>query len=308
MVLPKAIEKFRFHCIYEKNLSLKTMHAYDADLNQFLEKFKNYKINEILKFDLKDYVESLFNYSYKIKTIKRKIAVLKTFFNYLEFDEILEINPFRKLRLSLKEPKLLPKTLDIKEIKTILKYLYDLKHIYDKSTFRYKLLVRDIVTIEILFSTGIRVSELSNLKKNEINIKQGIIKIFGKGSKERIIQICDKEVLLLLKEYCILFKIKDNETNHFLLNRLNNNFSEQSIRAMIHKYEEKLGLKNITPHMFRHSFATLLLEEGVDVRYIQNMLGHSSISTTQIYTKVNTKHQRKLLNTKHPRRTLNFIL
>ena len=308
MILPKAIEKFRFHCIYEKNLSLKTMHAYDSDLNQFLEKFKNYKVNEISKFDLKDYVESLFNHSYKIKTIKRKIAVLKTFFNYIEFDEILEINPFRKLRLSLKEPKLLPKTLDIKEIKTILKYLYDLKHIYDKSTFRYKLLVRDIVTIEILFSTGIRVSELSNLKKNEINIKQGIIKIFGKGSKERIIQICDKEVLLLLKEYCILFKIKDNETKYFLLNRLNNNFSEQSIRAMIHKYEEKLGLKNITPHMFRHSFATLLLEEGVDVRYIQNMLGHSSISTTQIYTKVNTKHQRKLLNTKHPRRTLNFLL
>ena len=308
MILPKAIEKFRFHCIYEKNLSLKTMHAYDSDLNQFLEKFKNYKVNEISKFDLKDYVESLFNHPYKIKTIKRKIAVLKTFFNYLEFDEILEINPFRKLRLSLKEPKLLPKTLDIKEIKTILKYLYDLKHIYDKSTFRYKLLVRDIVTIEILFSTGIRVSELSNLKKNEINIKQGIIKIFGKGSKERIIQICDKEVLLLLKEYYILFKIKDNETKYFLLNRLNNNFSEQSIRAMIHKYEEKLGLKNITPHMFRHSFATLLLEEGVDVRYIQNMLGHSSISTTQIYTKVNTKHQRKLLNTKHPRRTLNFLI
>ena len=308
MVLPKAIEKFRFHCVYEKNLSLKTMHAYDSDLNQFLEKFKNYKVNEISKFDLKDYVESLFNHSYKIKTIKRKIAVLKTFFNYIEFDEILEINPFRKLRLSLKEPKLLPKTLDIKEIKTILRYLYDLKHINDKSTVKYKLLVRDIVTIEILFSTGIRVSELSNLKKNEINIKQGIIKIFGKGSKERIIQICDKEVLLLLKEYCILFKIKDNETKYFLLNRLNNNFSEQSIRAMIHKYEEKLGLKNITPHMFRHSFATLLLEEGVDVRYIQNMLGHSSISTTQIYTKVNTKHQRKLLNTKHPRRTLNFLL
>ncbi|WP_323596110.1 tyrosine-type recombinase/integrase [Aliarcobacter butzleri] len=308
MVLPKAIEKFRFHCVYEKNLSLKTMHAYDADLNQFLEKFQNYKINEISKFNLKDYVESLFNLSYKIKTIKRKIAVLKAFFNYLEFDEILEINPFRKLRLSLKEPKLLPKSLDIGEIKTILKYLYNLKHICDKSSFSYKLLVRDIVAIEILFSTGIRVSELSNLKKNEINIKQGIIKILGKGSKERIIQICDREVLQLLKEYCILFKIKDNVNKYFLLNRLNNNFSEQSIRAMIHKYEEKLGLKNVTPHMFRHSFATLLLEEGVDVRYIQNMLGHSSISTTQIYTKVNTKHQRKLLNTKHPRRTLNFLL
>lgn len=309
MLLQKAVEKFRFHCIYEKNLSSKTIRAYDIDINQFLEKFVNYKINQINKFDLKDYVENLFINSYKIKTIKRKIAVLKAFFNYLEFDEIVEVNPFRKLRLSLKEPKLLPKTLELSEIKRVLKYLYSLKNSYfDKTSFSYKLLIRDIVSIEILFSTGIRVSELSNLKKNEINIKQGIVKIFGKGSKERIIQICDKEVLNLLKEYSILFNLNSNPNNHFLLNRLNNNFSEQSIRAMIHKYEEKLGLKNITPHMFRHSFATLLLEEGVDVRYIQNMLGHSSISTTQIYTKVNTKHQRKLLNTKHPRRTLNFIL
>ena len=309
MLLQKAVEKFRFHCIYEKNLSSKTIRAYDIDINQFLEKFVNYKINQINKFDLKDYVENLFINSYKIKTIKRKIAVLKAFFNYLEFDEIVEVNPFRKLKLSLKEPKLLPKTLELSEIKRVLKYLYSLKNSYfDKTSFRYKLLIRDIVSIEILFSTGIRVSELSNLKKNEINIKQGIVKIFGKGSKERIIQICDKEVLNLLKEYSILFNLNSNPNNHFLLNRLNNNFSEQSIRAMIHKYEQKLGLRQITPHMFRHSFATLLLEEGVDVRYIQNMLGHSSISTTQIYTKVNTKHQRKLLSSKHPRRTFSLSL
>ena len=270
MLLQKAVEKFRFHCIYEKNLSSKTIRAYDIDINQFLEKFVNYKINQINKFDLKDYVENLFINSYKIKTIKRKIAVLKAFFNYLEFDEIVEVNPFRKLKLSLKEPKLLPKTLELSEIKRVLKYLYSLKNSYfDKTSFRYKLLIRDIVSIEILFSTGIRVSELSNLKKNEINIKQGIVKIFGKGSKERIIQICDKEVLNLLKEYSILFNLNSNPNNHFLLNRLNNNFSEQSIRAMIHKYEQKLGLRQITPHMFRHSFATLLLEEGVDVRYIQ---------------------------------------
>ncbi|MCT7538218.1 tyrosine-type recombinase/integrase [Aliarcobacter butzleri] len=309
MLLQKAVEKFRFHCIYEKNLSSKTIRAYDIDINQFLEKFVNYKINQINKFDLKDYVENLFINSYKIKTIKRKIAVLKAFFNYLEFDEIVEVNPFRKLKLSLKEPKLLPKTLELSEIKRVLKYLYSLKNSYfDKTSFSYKLLIRDIVSIEILFSTGIRVSELSNLKKNEINIKQGIVKIFGKGSKERIIQICDKEVLNLLKEYSILFNLNSNPNNHFLLNRLNNNFSEQSIRAMIHKYEQKLGLRQITPHMFRHSFATLLLEEGVDVRYIQNMLGHSSISTTQIYTKVNTKHQRKLLSSKHPRRTFSLSL
>lgn len=309
MTLQEAIKRFKFHCTYEKNLSSKTMRAYDIDINQFQEKFITYKIKKISKFDLKDYVENLYIYSYKIKTIKRKIAVLKAFFNYLEFEELIDINPFRKLKLSLKEPKLLPKTLELKEIKVILRHLYYLKNNFtNKESFSYKLLVRDIVSIEILFSTGIRVSELSNLKKNEINIKLGVIKIFGKGSKERIIQICDKEVLNLLKEYTKLFNFEKNTNEYFLLNRFNKNFSEQCIRNMLQKYQRELGLKHITPHMFRHSFATLLLEEGVDIRYIQNMLGHASISTTQIYTKVNIKHQRKLLNTKHPRRNFNFSL
>lgn len=308
MLIKKAIENFKFHCKYEKNLNEKTLRAYDTDINQFLEIFFSYKITEVTKYDLKEYVGKLYSNEYKIKTIKRKIAVLKAFFNYLEFDELIDINPFRKLRLSIKEPILLPKTLDLKEIKSILKYLYKLKKEHlKKESLDYKLLVRDIVTIEILFSTGIRVSELSNLKIKDINIKTGNMKIFGKGSKERIIQICDFEVLTLLKEYSKIFDLENKEIEYFLLNRLNRNFSEQSIRLMLKKYQNSINSsKNITPHMFRHSFATLLLEEGVDVRYIQNMLGHASISTTQIYTKVNTNHQRKILNSKHPRKNLIF--
>lgn len=308
MLTIHAIENFKFHCKYEKNLNPKTLRAYGIDINQFLEDFFSYKINEISKFDLKEYVEKLHGNNYKIKTIKRKIAVLKALFNYLEFDELIESNPFRKLRLSLKEPIVLPKTLDLKEIKSILKYLYALKKQHlKKESVDYKLLVRDIVTIEMLFSTGVRVSELSNLKIKDINIRTGNIKIFGKGSKERIIQICDFEVLTLLKEYVKIFDLENKVHEYFLLNRLNKNFSEQSIRLMLKKYQKNINSsKNITPHMFRHSFATLLLEEGVDVRYIQNMLGHASISTTQIYTKVNTKHQRKILNTKHPRKSLIF--
>lgn len=308
MLIKKAIENFKFHCKYEKNLNEKTLRAYDTDINQFLEIFFSYKITEVTKYDLKEYVGKLYSNEYKIKTIKRKIAVLKAFFNYLEFDELIDINPFRKLRLSIKEPILLPKTLDLKEIKSILKYLYKLKKEHlKKESLDYKLLVRDIVTIEILFSTGIRVSELSNLKIKDINIKTGNMKIFGKGSKERIIQICDFEVLTLLKEYSKIFDLENKEIEYFLLNRLNRNFSEQSIRLMLKKYQNSINSsKNITPHMFRHSFATLLLEEGVDVRYIQNMLGHASISTTQIYTKVNTNHQRKILNSKHPRKSLIF--
>ena len=308
MLLEQAIGNFEFHCKYEKNLNEKTLRAYDTDMYQFLENFFSYKIKEINKSDLKEYVEKLYNNNYKIKTIKRKIAVLKAFFNYLEFDELIESNPFRKLRLSLKEPIILPKTLDLKEIKSILKYLYTLKKQHlKKESLDYKLLVRNIITVEILFSTGVRVSELSNLKIKDINIKTGNIKIFGKGSKERIIQICDFEVLTLLKEYSKIFDLENKEHEYFLLNRLNNNFSEQSIRLMLKKYQNNINSsKNITPHMFRHSFATLLLEEGVDVRYIQSMLGHASISTTEIYTRVNTKHQRKILNTKHPRKNLTF--
>lgn len=308
MLLQNAIEDFRFHCKYEKNLNSKTLRAYNIDLTQFLMSFNTYKVQKIDKYNLKDYVEKLYDNNYKIKTIKRKLAVLKALFNYLEFDEIIEVNPFRKLRLALKEPKMLPKTLDLKEIQLILKYLYTHKQKHQfKDTCSYKLLVRDIVTIEMLFATGVRVSELSNLKINEINIKTGMIKIFGKGSKERMIQICDHEVLSLLKEYVKLFNL-ENKKGFFLLNRLDKRFSEQGIRLMVQKHQEQINAsKHITPHMFRHSFATLLLEEGVDVRYIQNMLGHASISTTQIYTKVNTKHQRKILNTKHPRKHLSFI-
>lgn len=307
MFLTSAIEDFKFHCQYEKNLNSKTLRAYDIDLTQFLNHFENAEIKQIDKYNLKEYVEKLHTNGYQVKTIKRKLAVIKAFFNYLEFDEIIDINPFRKLRVSLKEPKMLPKTLDLKEIQLILKYLYTLKQKHQfRDTCSYKLLVRDIVTIEMLFSTGVRVSELSNLKTNEINIKTGIIKIFGKGSKERIIQICDHEVLSLLKEYVKLFNL-ENQRGYFLLNRLEKRFSEQGIRLMVKKHQEQVNAsKHITPHMFRHSFATLLLEEGVDVRYIQNMLGHASISTTQIYTKVNTKHQRKILNTKHPRKHLSF--
>lgn len=306
MTLSRAITNFRFHCEYEKNLSIKTLKAYELDLNQF-EDFFNLNIIEINKIHLKEYIQKLFKKNLKPKTIKRKIAVIKSLFNYLEFDEVIINNPFRKLNISIKEPKVLPKTIDLKEIKSILKYLYSKKNIIPINTYKYRILTRDILIIELLFATGIRVSELCNLNKKDINIQSGIIKIKGKGSKERIIQICEKDIKNILKEYLNLFEEDLIKSDFLLINRLKKKISEQSIRFMIKKYQKLLGInKKITPHMFRHSFATLLLEEGVDIRYIQNMLGHSSILTTQIYTQMNVKHQRKILNTKHPRRYFSF--
>lgn len=311
MKLTQVIKDFKFHCEYEKNLSAKTLQAYAIDLNQFQE-FKDFENLDIKKFDkykLKDYIQSLYTKEFKVKTIKRKIAVLKALFTYLEFEEIIVISPFRKMRVSIKEPKNLPKTMQLKEIKKVLKYIYRLKDEFiNKDIYTYKALVRDIAIIEILFTTGIRVSELCNIKQKNINLQMGIIKIKGKGDKERIIQICDSEVKKILKEYINLFHIQMGKTEYFLVNRLAQKTSEQSVRLMIKKYQQQSGLdKHITPHMFRHSFATLLLEEGVDIRYIQHMLGHSSISTTQIYTQVNMKQQKKILNTKHPRKNFNFV-
>ncbi len=311
MKLEEVIKNFKFHCKFERNLSNKTMEAYSIDLNQF-EQFKDYKdlnINEFDKHKLKDYIQSLYELDFKAKTIKRKVAVLKAFFTYLEFDEIILVSPFRKMRISIKEPTTLPKTMELKEIVKILKFLYKIKESFnDKNLYSYKAIVRDIAVIEILFSTGMRVSELCNIKLNNINLQAGIIKIKGKGDKERIIQICDNEAKKVLKEYFELFSEQIKRTKCFLINRLDKQISEQSVRLMIKKYQKISGIdKHITPHMFRHSFATLLLEEGVDVRYIQHMLGHSSISTTQIYTKVNMKQQKKILNSKHPRKGLNFV-
>ncbi|MDY0050987.1 MAG: tyrosine-type recombinase/integrase [Aliarcobacter sp.] len=312
MKLEEVIKDFKFHCKFERNLSNKTMEAYSIDLNQF-EQFKDYKsldINEFDKHKLKDYVQSLYELDFKAKTIKRKVAVLKAFFTYLEFDEIILVSPFRKMRISIKEPTTLPQTIELKEIVKILKFLYKIKESFnDKNLYSYKVIVRDIAVIEILFSTGMRVSELCNIKLNNINLQAGIIKIKGKGDKERIIQICDNEAKKILKEYFELFSEQIKRTKCFLINRLDKQISEQSVRLMIKKYQKISGIdKHITPHMFRHSFATLLLEEGVDVRYIQHMLGHSSISTTQIYTKVNMKQQKKILNSKHPRKGLSFVV
>ena len=301
----KLVEDFLFHCIYEKNLSQKTIKAYTIDINQYEEFMKTQKNDFDNKDVLKEYVRYLFSKEYKEKTIKRKLATLKAFFSHLEFEEIIAVSPFRKIRLSIKEPKMLPKTLSLKEIKKIFMYVYKQKEnfIY-KDRYTYKSIIRDIAVLELLFATGIRVSEVCNLRVKDIELQSGVVLVFGKGSKQRTLHICDTDVKKALRGYIETFNKKDKKEMLFT-NRLGQSLSEQSVRFMIKKYQKQSGIqKHITPHMFRHSFATLLLEEGVDIRYIQQMLGHSSISTTQIYTQVNLKHQKKILGSKHPRRRI----
>lgn len=150
-------------------------------------------------------------------------------------------------------------------------------------------------------STGLRISEVCNLKKDDVNINEKYIRILGKGSKERILQIENEDVLKSLKEYKIL-TANENEY-YFFNNRIGRKLSEQSVRNIIYDITKNAHIKqHITPHMFRHSFATMLLEEDVDIRYIQKILGHSSITTTQIYTHVTSNKQREILKEKNPKK------
>lgn len=303
LTINNAIEQFMFHCQYEKNLDIKTIKAYQIDLKQFYQFMiqEHTNIADIDKYSLKQYIQSIANF--KPKTMKRKIASAKAMFNFLSFENDSVINPFHKIKVNIKEPKLLPTVMNIDEVGNILELLYsEYKSDENKSSYRNIAIIRNIAVIELLFTTGIRVSELCNLNVSDIDFNNENIKVLGKGHKERVIHICHNSVWEVLKKYSALVQ----PTNFFFLNRLGNPLSTQSVRLLVKKYASLSYInKPITPHTFRHTFATLLLEEDVDIKYIQNLLGHSSIITTQIYTHVSSTKQRDILSTKHPRLKIN---
>ena len=310
MTLQDAINGFLNHCQFEKKLSSQTIEAYSIDLSQFsnfaLHKKVLSNIQEIEKIVLKEYIQELS--SFKTKTIKRKVATLKAMFNYLEYENDNFYSPFHRIKVRLKESFLLPTVMNMNEVQQVLNVLYkNLNDCTQRDTYKYKALIRDIAVVELLFASGMRVSELCQLTVNNINLEDGIIKILGKGNKERIIQICQNETIKALLACKNLFFEQTQIESPFFINRLGKRLSTQSVRLMIKNYIKQTEInKHITPHTFRHTFATLLLEEDVDIKYIQSLLGHSSIAVTQIYTHVNTEKQKQILSSKHPRRKMNF--
>jgi len=296
--LREQIQRFLHFNEFNKKLNSKTIKAYSIDLKQFIV----FSGGVFEKNCIIEYIASL-HQKYKPKTVKRKIACLKAFTGYLLFDEIITENPFVKIKTSFKEPLILPKTIPIEIIQKILSYAYnELKSLGLTAKYRRKEIIRDIAVLELLFATGARVSEICTLKSFNVDLKNHFIKIYGKGSRERIIQIENPDVLQAVSLYFDSFKNEIESSGFFFINRLHNQLSEQSVRFMINKYVKYIGYtEHITPHMFRHSFATFLLEEEVDIRYIQRLLGHSSITTTQIYTHVSSAKQKEILAMRHPR-------
>ncbi len=302
MNLQDRVEQYLEYCIYRKELDFKTVKAYRIDLKQY---FSFVCCDDLEKETIESYITDLHK-KYKQKTVKRKIASVKAFYSYLEEEEMLDQNPFRKIKVKFKETIVLPRIIPREEIEQLLNYMY--AYLNGLSGTRYKYCLRDVAVVELFFATGARVYEISNIRNDSINLNSGLIRIMGKGGKERYIQISNEAVLEILRKYYAENEKEIKKNGYFFVNNRGNRYTEQSIRLMLRKYTKKAGIETkITPHMFRHSFATYLIEEGVDVSCVQQILGHSSIKTTQIYIHVAAKKQADILRELHPRNNMNIV-
>lgn len=294
-----ALEDFLWHCKFEKKLDAKTIRAYKTDLKQFISNTgNNLETRDITKINIKQYLQSISHFRHK--TIKRKLASLRAMLNHIECEDETYINPMRKMHIHIREPLRLPTVMSLEECRKIIEAVYG--SLTKETPYSAITTIRNIAVVEMLFATGMRVSELCNLRNCDVNMPQGTITIIGKGNKERVIYICQPKTLAALAQW-MGTKTDKNTELPFFTNRLNRRLSPQSVRHLIRHLVAQANLsKHITPHTFRHTLATLLLEEDVDIRYIQSILGHSSISTTQIYTHVNLSKQKQIFQVKHPRR------
>ncbi len=299
------ISSYLNNCSLQKRLDFKTVKAYHTDLKQFQEHSNADCLEDISQELLEEYLAYLHS-NFKPRTAKRKIASLKAFFHYLEYKNILTYNPFSHIYTKFREPIVLPKTIPLHTVEALLKVIRN-QQINGKTPYQQKEALRDSAVCEMLFATGIRISELCSLQEGQVNLVDGTILIYGKGAKERLLQIGNPNVMTVLKSYKKEYSVVKHQNNHFFIRQNGTPLSDQAVRRMLKKYCRLASIDHhITPHMFRHTFATSLLEADVDIRYIQNMLGHSSIHITENYTHVSLAKQREILINKHPRNNLDI--
>ncbi len=284
-------DSFLSYIELEKEYSKNTISSYKNDLDDFKEFLK--KIDEdpieIDKKDIFNYLVFLSKKKLKPASLRRKISALRSFYKFLIREELIENDPTIDLTLPKKD-KVLPDVISVEEIEKLI-------NIIPEKGFKGK---RDKALIELLYSSGLRVSEIINLKINEIDLKNGYLKCFGKGSKERIVPFGSFAKDLLI-EY-IEERDKNNINSDLLfVTKKGKKIVRQEINNILNRYAKKSKLKKkIHPHMLRHSFATHLLERGADLRSVQELLGHVDISTTQIYTHLTKEHLREVYMNSHP--------
>ena len=289
------------HLRNEKSVSENTIQAYSYDLDKFFDFAENElsikKLSGITEDTLNDFLKNLYSgkskEKFSSKSVARIISSLRSFFRYLDAEKVIDINPAENIE-SPKTPKTLPEVLSIEEVAKIL----------DQPETDNKLALRDKALLETMYASGLRVSEAINLEISNVFFEEGFVRVFGKGSKERIVPIGKtalKFISKYIKESRNLLKGK-NSYNFLFLNFRGGKLSRMGILDIIKKYSSIAGIKkNVHPHTLRHSFATHMLQGGADIRIIQEMLGHSDISTTQIYTHIDKEYLIEVHKTFHPR-------
>ena len=291
----ELIVKFVDELKFEKNYSILTINGYLSDLENFLEYLNENDIRNYCDVDYNDprlYINYLYQLNYNKKTISRYISSVRSFFKYLKRNQFIKNNPC----VLISNPKLdkkLPKYLNLEEINKFL-------NAFDTNNY---IGIRNSLILEILYSTGMRVSEIINIKLNDISLSDKTIKIMGKGSKERIVYFgknCLNLINLYLKKsYSILNK---KNINYLILSKTGKKINDREIRKIVDDAAAISGIKiKISPHVLRHTFATHMLNEGADLRSVQKLLGHENLSTTQVYTHLTNEKVRSVYLSAHPR-------
>lgn len=294
--MDQLLDQFLHYLIVEKGLSKNTIEAYSHGLSRFLNHLKEkgvQEVEEISKFDVRGFLLALRKRNLSTRTIVRNLVAIRTFFKFLVQEGILEANPIENLE-SPKIAKTLPEILTLKEIEQLL----------ERPDLQTPLGRRDRAMLEMLYATGMRVSELTQLPTHQVNLEGGYVLLYGKGSKERIVPLGSeamKWVTFYLRESRGILA-KGKESPFLFINRSGKAMSRQRFWKSLKDYARRAGLrKRTTPHLLRHSFASHLLERGADLRSVQMMLGHADISTTQIYTHVTGERLKKIHQQYHPR-------
>ena len=288
----ELLERFFTYLSVEKGLSKNTLSSYAADLKRYtlFLKEREKDISSALRSDIVDFNEALRNKGYSISSICRYLSSIKVLYKYLLIESILDYDPSGNIHLPKKWERL-PKALSISEVMALL-----------QTSFSGKTILRDSAMLELLYSSGLRVSELVKIKLGDIHFDAGFVRIMGKGDKERVVPV-NMRALEKAKQYMEEERpatLGKRQSPYLFVTRRGKPMSRQRFWQTLKAIGQKAGLE-ISPHTIRHCFATHLLEGGADLRSVQKMLGHSDISTTQIYTKVTTDRVKKVFKTYHPR-------
>jgi len=288
MDITHYIDKFIRYLEIEKNYSAHTILNYSLDLKEFKDFLKDIPIEKVDHLVLRKYLAELKQKNLKNRTVNRKLSCLRSFFKFLFREGYIKSNP-TKLISGPKQEKNLPSFLTEEEVLKLLENI----PLKDEHNFR------DKAILETFYSTGMRISELVGLNISDIDFISGTVKVRGKGKKERLLPIGEKAISAL-KDYLERRKKKDEEA--VFLNRFGKRITGRAVRDIVAKYVKLVSIKTgVSPHTLRHSFATHLLERGADLRSVQELLGHTNISTTQIYTHLTTEKLKQIYNQAHPR-------